>query len=50
MAGQSRSGTCFFLSDDESDAGIGVQYCDGSGATCNANAAPAAVTELDPSW
>ena len=30
MAGQSRSGTCFFVSDDESAAGVGVQYAEGS--------------------
>ena len=47
MAGQSRSGTCFFLSDDESVTGVGVKYAKGPGATCNANAAPAAG---DPSW
>ena len=29
MAGQSRSGDCFFISDDESAAGVGVQYAQG---------------------
>jgi type IV pilus assembly protein PilA len=47
MAGQARSGKCYFLSDDESNTGVGVQYAKGAGATCNANAAPAAG---DPSW
>jgi type IV pilus assembly protein PilA len=47
MAGQSRSGSCFFLSDDESVSGVGVQYAKGTGATCSASAAPAAG---DPSW
>jgi type IV pilus assembly protein PilA len=46
MAGQSRSGTCFFLSDDESTSGVGVKYAKGSGS-CNASSAPAAG---DPSW
>jgi type IV pilus assembly protein PilA len=47
IAGQSLSGTCFFLSDDESVAGVGVQYATGSGGSCTAGAAPAAG---DPSW
>jgi type IV pilus assembly protein PilA len=47
MAGQSRSGHCFFLSDDESSTGVGVQYAQLTSGTCNANAAPAAG---DPSW
>ena len=47
MAGQSRSGTCFFLADDASVGGVGVQYAKGSGATCDASSAPAAG---DPSW
>jgi type IV pilus assembly protein PilA len=47
MAGQSRSGTCFFLSDDESTTGVGVKYAKGPGATCSAGGAPAAG---DPSW
>jgi len=47
MAGQSRSGHCFFLSDDESATGVGVQYAQATSGTCNANAAPAAG---DPSW
>ena len=47
LAGESRSGTCFFLSDDASASGVGVQYAKGSGATCDANAAPVAG---DPSW
>jgi type IV pilus assembly protein PilA len=47
MAGQSRSGTCYFLADDASNGGVGVQYAKGSGATCNASSAPPAG---DPSW
>jgi type IV pilus assembly protein PilA len=47
MAGQSRSGTCFFLSDDESTTGVGVKYAKSSAATCSASGAPAAG---DPSW
>jgi type IV pilus assembly protein PilA len=47
MAGQSRSGTCYFLADDASAGGIGVQYAKGSGATCDASSAPPAG---DPSW
>jgi type IV pilus assembly protein PilA len=47
MAGQSRSGACYFLADDASNGGVGVQYAKGSGASCNASAAPAAG---DASW
>jgi type IV pilus assembly protein PilA len=47
MAGQSRSGSCFYLSDDESTTGGGVKYAKGPGATCSASGAPAAG---DPSW
>jgi type IV pilus assembly protein PilA len=47
IAGQSLSGHCFFLSDDESATGGGVKYANASSGTCNANAAPAAG---DPSW
>jgi type IV pilus assembly protein PilA len=47
FAGQSRSGTCYFLADDESSGGVGVQYAKGSGASCDASSAPAAG---DPSW
>jgi type IV pilus assembly protein PilA len=47
VAGQSRSGACFFLSDDESAAGVGVLYSSVSGGSCTASAAPAAG---DPSW
>ena len=47
LAGQSRSGNCFFLADDESAGGGGVQYAKATGASCNASAAPAAG---DPSW
>jgi type IV pilus assembly protein PilA len=41
MAGQSRSGTCYFLADDASVGGVGVLYAKGTGA-CDANSAPAA--------
>ena len=47
IAGQSRSGTCYFLSDDESTAGAGVKYATGPGASCSASGAPVAG---DPSW
>jgi len=40
MAGQSRSGMCYFLSDDASAGGVGVQYAKGTGA-CDASSAPA---------
>ncbi len=46
-AGQSLSGKCFFLSDDESTTGVGVLYASASGASCSAGSAPAAG---DPSW
>jgi type IV pilus assembly protein PilA len=46
-AGQSSSGKCFFLSDDESTTGVGVLYASTSGGSCNASSAPAAG---DPSW
>jgi type IV pilus assembly protein PilA len=47
IAGQSRSGACFFLSDDESASGVGVLYATASGGSCTASSAPAAG---DPSW
>ena len=47
VAGQSRSGACFFLSDDESAAGVGVLYARAPGGGCTASAAPAVG---DPSW
>ena len=47
MAGQARSGTCYFISDDQSAAGVGVQYARAAAGACNANAAPATG---DPSW
>jgi type IV pilus assembly protein PilA len=46
VAGKSNSGTCFFVSDDESAAGLGVRYAKASG-TCTASAAPASG---DASW
>ena len=47
IAGHSLSGACFFVSDDESSAGVGVLYAKASGGSCTASAAPAAG---DPSW
>jgi len=47
IAGQSRSGACFFLSDDESTSGVGVLYATASSGSCTASAAPAVG---DPSW
>ncbi len=47
IAGLSRSGNCFFLSDDESTSGVGVLYAKASGGSCTASSAPAAG---DPSW
>jgi type IV pilus assembly protein PilA len=47
MAGQSNSGTCFFLADDESASGIGVQYASGPASSCSASVAPAVG---DPAW
>jgi type IV pilus assembly protein PilA len=46
VAAQSGSGTCFFVADDASAGGFGVQYAKASGA-CTASSAPAAG---DPSW
>jgi len=42
MAGQARSGNCFFISDDESASGLGIQYAKAPPGACSANAAPAA--------
>jgi type IV pilus assembly protein PilA len=47
MAGQSKSGACFFLSDDASAAGLGAQFAKVSGAGCSASGAPA---PGDPAW
>jgi type IV pilus assembly protein PilA len=44
LAGQSRSGTCYYLSDDESTTGVGVKYAKSTGASCSASGAPAAGT------
>src|SRR4051794_6653234 len=41
IAGQSKSGSCFFISDDESAASVGAQFAKASGS-CSASAAPAA--------
>jgi type IV pilus assembly protein PilA len=46
LAGQSKSGACFFVADDESAASVGAQFAQGSGG-CTASAAPAAG---DPAW
>ena len=40
LAGLSKSGKCFFVSDDESAAGAGVLFAQGNG-TCSASLAPA---------
>ena len=51
MAGQSRSGHCFFVSDDESASGVGVLYANIVSGACNANAAPAAGNaSWGPTW
>jgi type IV pilus assembly protein PilA len=47
MAGQSRSGACFFVADDASAFGVGARYAKVSGAGCSANGAPA---PGDPAW
>jgi type IV pilus assembly protein PilA len=47
MAGQSRSGACFYLSDDESASGFGVLYAKAASGGCNASGAPA---PGDPAW
>jgi type IV pilus assembly protein PilA len=41
LAAQSKSGTCFFMSDDESAGGVGTQFAS-TGGSCTAGAAPAA--------
>ncbi len=41
LAGRSKSGTCFFISDDESAGGVGAQFAKATGS-CSASAAPAA--------
>ena len=46
LAARSNSGTCFFLSDDASSGGAGVQYAQ-AGGSCTASAAPAAG---NPAW
>ena len=52
FAGLSKSGSCYFLSDDESAAGLGVQYAKGAaGGTCSAGSAPAVGNPAwGPSW
>jgi prepilin-type N-terminal cleavage/methylation domain-containing protein len=50
LAGQSRSGSCFFVSDDESAAGLGIRFAKASGA-CTASSAPAtASASWGPTW
>jgi type IV pilus assembly protein PilA len=46
LAAESKSATCFFLSDDASTGGAGVQFASASGS-CSASVAPAAG---DPAW
>ena len=46
IAALSKSGTCFYVSDDESGAGLGAQFARSNGG-CTASAAPAAG---DPAW
>ncbi len=41
IAARSRSGTCFFISDDESAASVGAQFAK-AGGSCSASTAPAA--------
>jgi type IV pilus assembly protein PilA len=47
LAGLSKSGSCFFLSDDMSAAGLGAQYAMAASGGCSASAAPA---PGDPAW
>lgn len=47
MAGQARSGDCFFLADNEATGGTGVQYAKSTAGPCTASGAPA---PGDPSW
>ena len=42
LGGLSKSGSCFFVSDDEAAGGLGVQYAKTAGANCSAANAPAA--------
>jgi type IV pilus assembly protein PilA len=46
VAGLSKSGSCFFLSDDANVGGVGVLYAKAAGS-CSASAAPA---PGDPAW
>ena len=47
MAGQSKSGACFFVSDDASVGGLGAQYAKVASGGCTASGAPA---PGDPAW
>jgi type IV pilus assembly protein PilA len=47
MAGQSKSGACFFISDDASAAGSGVRYAKAASGGCTASGAPA---PGNPAW
>jgi type IV pilus assembly protein PilA len=47
LGGLSKSGSCFFVADDESAAGFGVQYAKTAGSDCSAGNAPAAA---NPAW
>ena len=47
LAGQSKSGGCFFVSDDESATALGVLYARAASTSCAASGAPAVG---DPAW
>lgn len=47
LAGQSKSGKCFFVSDDESAASAGALYARAAAGNCTASDAPA---PGDPAW
>jgi type IV pilus assembly protein PilA len=51
LAGISKSGACFFVSDDESVGGFGVRFATGSGGGCSAAVAPPpASASWKPAW
>ena len=47
MAGQSKSGACFFVADDASVGGVGARYAKVASGGCTASGAPA---PGDPAW
>jgi type IV pilus assembly protein PilA len=50
IAGQSKSGVCFFVSDDASVGGLGVQFAQAAGS-CSASVAPVAgAAAWKPAW